>query len=90
MVSTKSSGAKLTTLRHPFLSLMYRTQLMDVFFERSQSSGVTRTPDSFREFSSLVKFDGGEGVGGPCGTSRSWGDLLVHTKTPMESCFPIA
>ena len=62
---------------------------MGLEFERTQSSTVMRTPDSFTEFSSPVKLDGSEGVGGPCGTSRSWGDLLVHTNTPKDPRSPI-
>ena len=68
---------------------MNRTELMLVVSERSQPSTVMRTPDSFTEFSSAVKFDNSVGVGGPCGTSRSCGDLLVHTNTPKDPRSPI-
>lgn len=45
--------------------------------------------DPFREVSNLVTFDSCESVGGPCGTSRSAADLVVHIKTPKELCIPI-
>lgn len=45
--------------------------------------------DSFTELSSLVRFDSSEGVGGPCGTSRSTAELTVHMNTPKDSRSPV-
>lgn len=57
--------------------------------EQAQSSMLIVTPDSITELNSLVKFDGCESVGGPCGTSRSSAELAVHMNTPRDLCSPV-
>ena len=57
--------------------------------EQSHSSRTTWSAESLAKLSSLVRFDSPGSVGGPCGTSRSVAERVVHMKMPMDSCSPV-